>query len=133
MARRARGCESSPDGALRVSEHGAAVRAGNDGGLLVRCGEDFPDQARPRGVSGRLKLSTMPLWARSTERWCGSAAVARALADRSHSAQYGRQQIGPQRCQIGEIECVTDVTAVPPGREQARAAQDSEVAGNLRG
>lgn len=61
------------------------------------------------------------------------AAVARVLADRSHLAQYGRQQVGPQRHQIGHIEGVTDVTTVPPGREQARAAQDSEVAGNLRG
>lgn len=61
------------------------------------------------------------------------AAVARVLAERSYSAQYGRQQVGPQRRQIGEIEGVTDVTTVPPGREQARAAQDSEVAGHLRG
>lgn len=61
------------------------------------------------------------------------SAVARVLADRSYSAQYGRQQVGPQRRQIGQIEGVTDVTTLPPGREQARAAQDSEVAGNLRG
>lgn len=56
-----------------------------------------------------------------------------ALADVRRSAQYGRQQIRPQRRQIGQFEGVADVTAVPPGREQARAAQDGEMAGNLRG
>lgn len=76
---------------------------------------------------------TLSCWRAGTLVACIAAAVARVLADRSYSAQYGRQQVGAQRRQIGEIEGVTDVTTVPPGREQARAAQDSEVAGNLRG
>lgn len=83
----------------------------------------------PRAAGGRAGTARRP--AESDD--VAKAAVARVLADRSYSAQYGRQQVGAQRRQIGEIEGVTDVTTVPPGREQARAAQDSEVAGNLRG
>ncbi|MFI6499434.1 alpha/beta hydrolase [Nonomuraea typhae] len=49
-------------------------------------------------------------------------ALADRLADLSQSAQYGRQQVGAQCRQIGEVEGVTDVPTVPPGREQARAA-----------
>ena len=71
MARRARGGESSPDGASRVSESSVAVRAGGDDGVLVQCGEDFLGQALGRWAIGGLELSTMPWWARATERAAG--------------------------------------------------------------
>lgn len=83
----------------------------------------------PRAAGGRAGTARRP--AESDD--VAKAAVARVLADRSYSAQYGRQQVGPQCRQIGQIEGVMDVTTLPPGREQARAAQDSEVAGNFRG
>ena len=84
---------------------------------------------RPKDSKRSRRYCTAP----AESDYVAKAAVAHGLADRSYSAQYGRQQVGPQRRQIGQIKGVTDVTTVPPGREQARAAQDSEVAGNLRG
>lgn len=110
--------------------------------LARTAGQDAPGGMARRNVRRCSQCAArLPEGSRRSRRYCtapaesddvAKAAVARVLADRSHSAQYGSQQVGPQRRQIGQIEGVTDVTTVPPGREQSRAAQDSEVAGNLR-
>ncbi|MEU8831447.1 MULTISPECIES: hypothetical protein [Streptomyces] len=55
-----------------MSESSVAVRAGGDDGVLVQCGEDFLGQALGRcWAIGGLELSTMPWWARATERAAG--------------------------------------------------------------
>lgn len=83
----------------------------------------------PRAIGGRAGTARRP--AESDD--AAKAAVARVLAGRRYSAQYGRQQVAPQRRQIGQIEGVANIATVPPSCEQPRAAEDSEVAGNLRG
>jgi TnpA family transposase len=55
----------------------------------------------------------------------GGDAIARYGRIASQSAQYGRQQVGPQRRHRGQVEGVVDVATAPPGREQPGAAQDS--------
>jgi hypothetical protein len=137
--------DAQADGALRPGVRAddlARIFAVNT--YLVRATAKFRSDT-PRGPNVRRCsqcAARLPEGSRRSRRYCSAAcrvgdvakaAVARVLADPSYSAQYGRQQVGAQRRQIGQIEGVSDVTTVPPGREQARAAQDGEVAGNLRG
>lgn len=119
-----------PDAEILLSFPGLGIQLAAR--VLAELGDDRARFADARGL--KAYAGSSPITRASgkksaiTRRW-----VKNDLAGRSFSAQYGRQQVHPQRCQIGQIEGVANITTVPPGREQARAAEDSEVAGNLRG